>query len=83
MDHGGAHVRVQQRLMLRQGLRAVWEAQKSCEPVLRSGTSCGTAVYTTRTLEGHYRHELIDPDAGMTRWSRSIFLNDAIAACDL
>jgi hypothetical protein len=84
MDRGCALFSDQRRLMFRQGLRPVWEPQKSCEPVLRSGKNCGSAVlrYTSRhstiTLQERHRPEPIDPDA-----SRSIFLNDAIAACGL
>jgi hypothetical protein len=59
-------------------------ATESCKPVLRSGKSCGSAVlrytshHSTFTLQERHRPEPIDPDA-----SRSIFLNDAIAACGL
>jgi hypothetical protein len=65
--------------MLRQGLRTVWEPQKACEP-LHPGHElwkCGVYYTSHCTLapEGRFRHNLIDPDAGVYRRDQVVALN--------
>jgi hypothetical protein len=77
VDHSGARVSDQQRLMLRQGLRAGGAAEASlCVARARIAEArCMLHAALHRYTEGALPHEPIDPDASVYRHDQLVELN--------